>query len=400
MRGYISAGLLLGLFILAAACSPQDAEALPPRDTLPAETLSFSRVIDPSKATAIPSQSLNEEPPDEPAANLSLEPTLIGPVITATITAPPPVKPVNLSEEVEALVLLGTDYESPHVGRTDTIILVLFHRQTGNASLISVPRDLFIYQPDGDMVRINTVFSLEDPELIYDALEYNLGVRPQHWVLAHLDDFIRFVDDLGGIDVQVSRPLPHDCRGIPPGEFHMDGEVALCYVRERQTTSDFDRSKRQQEVLRVLFDRFFTLENLLKLPEWYRKYSGTIQSDMDFLDLINYLPLALHLQDGGGIHHFQIDSNDVNPWIIPATGASVLLPNRYKIEAVVEGAMAELSQPVPTSVALVTRIALLTTTPTATVTPLATTPPPASATPTTTETPLPPLEGAQSGPDT
>jgi LCP family protein required for cell wall assembly len=250
--------------------------------------------------------------------------------------------------------------------------LLFLNRQTGSASLISIPRDLFVYIPGHGMDRINTIFLLGGPELLLNTIEYNLGVRPQHWVLAHFDDFIRIVDELGGIDVDVSTPLPNDCYGVPPGVFHMNGEVALCYVRERRTTSDFDRSRRQQEVLRIIFHSFMSLENLYKLPDWYASYNQSIQSDLGLLDLLGYLPFALHLQDGDSIHQFQIDWDDVTQWHIPETGAWVLLPNKYKIAPIMQRAVDSLSQPVPTSEAMVTRITMLTTTPTPSVTPAST----------------------------
>ena len=364
--------LLLGLLTLLAACRSSN----PPQ--MQETPLSFSKEMEQSKATSSPGEvedsgfSSGEEnytPAPEVVATEDTQPTQI---LTPTATIPPPAQVVNLPPGVEVLVLMGTDYESPYIGRTDTIILLFLNRQTGSASLISVPRDLYVYRPGHGMDRINTVFLLGGPELLFNTIEYNLGLRPQHWLLAHFDDFIRIVDELGGIDVDVSTPLPNDCYGVPPGVFHMSGEVALCYVRERRTTSDFDRSRRQQEVLRVIFHSFMTLENLYKLPDWYASYNQSIQSDLGLLDLLGYLPFALHLQDGDSIHQFQIDWDDVIQWHIPETGAWVLLPNKYKIAPIMQRAVDALSQPVPTSEAMVTRIAILTTTPTPSVTPTST----------------------------
>ena len=361
--------VLLGLLTLLAACRSSN----PPQ--MQETPLSFSKELELSKATPSPGEvedsgfSSGEEnytPAPEFVATEDTQPTQI---LTPTATIPPPAQVVNLPPGVEVLVLMGTDYESPYIGRTDTIILLFLNRQKGNASLVSIPRDLFVYIPGHGMDRINTVFLLGGPELLFDTIEYALGVQPQHWVLAHFDDFRRIVDELGGIDVDVSTPLPNDCGGVPPGVFHMSGEVALCYVRERRTTSDFDRSIRQQEVLRVIFRRFMTLENLYKLPDWYASYNQSIQSDLGLLDLLGYLPFALHLQDGDSIHQFQIDWDDVIQWHIPETGAWVLLPNKYKIAPIMQRAVDTLSQQIPISGAMLTRIAILTTTPTTSVTP-------------------------------
>ena len=356
--------LLLGLLTLLAACrssNPSQMQETP---------LSFSKEMELSKATSSPGEgedsgsSSGEENYTPAPEVVTIEEMQQTQILNPSATIPPPAQVVNLPTGAEVVVLMGTDYESPFIGRTDTIILLFLNRQTGSASLISIPRDLYVYIPGHGMDRINTVFLLGGADLVIDTLEYNLGVRPQHWVLAHFDDFIRIVDELGGIDVNVSTPLPNDCYGVPSGVFHMNGAVALCYVRERRTTSDFDRSRRQQEVLRVIFHSFMTMENLYKLPDWYASYNQSIQSDLGLLDLLGYLPFALHLQDGDSIHQFQINWDDVIQQSIPETGAWVLLPNKYKIAPIMQRGLDALSQPVPISEAMVTRIAKLTTTPT------------------------------------
>lgn len=365
--------VLFGLSLLAACGrgDPIESNRFSNQDT----ALSFSKDVKlfketlksdpPLKASpgAVEEES-NKPPTSSPAAELTAtEP------ISATSTLPPPVNTIEPSQEIEIVVLLGTDYLSPTTGRTDTIILLMINRRTGNASLISVPRDLYIYRPGYGMGRINTVFAQGGPDLLFDALEYNLGIRPDHWALAHLDDFIYFVNDLGGIDVQVSRPLPFDCGGVPTGVVHMDGHKALCYVRERKTSSDFARSKRQQEVLSVLFDRFFTLENIVKLPDWYARYSRSMKTDFGLIDLLDYLPFALHLQDVNGIQDFQIGLQDVTPVRLPESGASVLLPDQQKIEKILLEAVNALAAPRPTSEVLATRLFWLTATPTGIQTP-------------------------------
>jgi LCP family protein required for cell wall assembly len=262
---------------------------------------------------------------------------------------PPPVPEIELSPGTEVVVLLGTDIESPNTGRTDTIIVAFTNAQKGTVSLLSIPRDLWVYQPGEGMDRINSAFYNGGADLLFQTLEYNLGIRPHHWALAHLDDLILFINDLGGIDVPVSTPLPDDCGGIPTGVVHMDGHTALCYVRSRFSTSDFDRSRRQQEVLRVIFHQFFSLDVIPQLPKWYDTYSQSIQTDLSLLDLLSYVPFVLKIKEHDQVYHFQIDLEDVFPWVIPETGASVLLPDRDKILPLVQSAVDVLTQPPPGS---------------------------------------------------
>ena len=265
-------------------------------------------------------------------------------MLSPTATIPAPVLDVKLPPNVEAIVLLGTDVETPRIGRTDTIILAFIDLKNGNASLVSIPRDLFVYQPGFGMNRINQAYLLGGSDLLVETLDYNLGVRPDHWALAHLDAFSGIVDDLGGIDVQVKAPVLKDCGDITTGAYHMNGEIALCYVRSRFTTSDFDRSRRQLEVLQIIFKRFFSLDVIPQLPYWYTKYSGSIKSDLSLIQLISYLPFALKLNESGQIYHHQIDIQEVKPWLDPVTGAAVLLPENHKMIAIIQEAIYILDQ--------------------------------------------------------
>lgn len=258
-----------------------------------------------------------------------------------------PAAPLPVPEAVQVYVFLGTDEFSPAVGRTDTILLLLLDLDHKQASMVSTPRDLLVYAPGRGAMRVNALFQEGGPELLAETLQYNLGIRPQHWALAHLDDFIRFVDALGGIDVPVSTALPEDCGGVPIGMFHLDGATALCYVRSRFTTSDFDRARRQQEVLQVIVRRFISLDGLARLPDAYAAYRGTVQTDLALRDLLALAPLAPDFLQEGRVHHFAIGLEHLDPWQDPQSGASVFLPRREAVRDLFEQALDALSSPQP-----------------------------------------------------
>jgi polyisoprenyl-teichoic acid--peptidoglycan teichoic acid transferase len=283
---------------------------------------------------------------------------------------------MSIPAEILVIQLLGVDTVSPRIGRTDSIFLVFLNLESGAASMVAIPRDLFVYQPGWTMDRINTAYLRGGIELLSLTIEYNLGVRPHHWALAHFDDFEQFINDLGGITVPVSDPLPDDCGGIPPGFFHMDGVQALCYVRERNTTSDVARSRRQQEVLMVIFERLLSLDALRHLPEWFDRYRHSVKTSLDLRDLIGLVPTVLKFREAG-LQSFQIAWDETTSWQVPQTGARVLLPRRERISNVLDKAVEVVLTPVPTSAALATQIAELT----------ATTTPPLGETPAPLENP-------------
>lgn len=274
--------------------------------------------------TPTPQQTPRKEYPSPNATPLSTE-------------VLPPFPQVRLPDGVQVLALLGTDSDAPYLGRTDTILLVFYNVHNGNASLLSIPRDLYVYIPGYTMDRINTAYVSGGIDLLFETLEYNLGIHPNHWALAHLNDFSRFVDDLGGVTVQVGTPVEDPWCSVPAGTVHLSGYSALCYVRSRMGSSDFDRSRRQQDVLLALFWRFIRLDSLSRLPEWYGKYAGTVHSDLGLADLLSFIPLAVQAQNGN-VHHYQISWKEVTAWQVPSSGASVLLPDRDKILPILQQA--------------------------------------------------------------
>jgi LCP family protein required for cell wall assembly len=358
------AALALGWALLAGCrpafqAAPAQAHAGPLER--PAETAEATRVLPVIIwATEQPPKAPPEKAPAEapspgasptPAAQATETPfpwQEYPPPSTPPATAvPPPVPAFELPPGVEVVALLGTDTEAPRVGRTDTLMLLFFDRESGLASLVSIPRDLYVYQPGWSMDRINTAYLRGGFDLLAFTLEYNLGVRPGHWVLVHLGDFSRFIDELGGIPMPVSVPLPGDCGGIPEGIVNMDGATALCYLRERRTSSDIERSRRQQEALPVILRRVLSIDGLSRLPEWYDRYVGAVETSFTLDDLLALIPTVLKVQDSS-LHHFQIGWNEVESWGVPGTGARVFLPEREAVLAILKQAIDALAAPPPT----------------------------------------------------
>lgn len=237
------------------------------------------------------------------------------------------------------LLLLGSD-KRPYEGgfRTDTIILVSLDSAGGTASLVSFPRDLYVTIPGWTEQRINTAMGYGGFPLLAATLEYNFGVRPTHYVMVNFFAFQQSIDSLGGIDVYAALPLSdhRDKYGyytIPAGLNHMDGETALWYSRSRYSTSDFDRTRRQQEVIMALFERILSLNGIEKAPDLYNIYVESVTTNLVWQDIASLLPLAAILSDTSRIQHYYIGPAQVTPWTTPG-GAQVLLPNYQAINAV------------------------------------------------------------------
>ncbi len=198
------------------------------------------------------------------------------------------------------ILLLGIRGENdPHGGLlADMIMLVSTRKDDGRVALVSIPRDLYVEIPGhGRKERINFAYAKgEEIErggggvlLSKRVVSEVTGVYIDHAISVDFFAFKEAVDVLGGIDVYV----PNDFREstqwtyefyIPKGWNQMDSETALYYVRSRYSTSDFDRARRQQDVLLAIKDRILSLGvlgNPAKIFNFLDIIGRHVRTDMD-----------------------------------------------------------------------------------------------------------------------
>ena len=255
-----------------------------------------------------------------------------GPSVYPPIAIPPPVGIIPQPGDQTNILIMGSD-QRPNEGgyRTDVLLLLTLNISQGTAALTSFPRDLYVYIPGWTMERINTTQVRGGFQLTAQTFEYNFGVRPDHWVLINFSGFMSVIDALGGINVQVAQTLTDQREGhgfftVTAGTVHMNGETALWYVRSRGTSNDFDRTRRQQEVLQAIFFRVVSLDGITRAPELYGQYQSTMVTDLTIEDILPLLSLASQLATSNKISRYAIGPSHIIPWINPINGAQVLLP--------------------------------------------------------------------------
>ncbi len=268
---------------------------------------------------------------------------------------------LNNGQETVNFLLIGSDRRPGGSFRTDTMVIAILRPNEGQVSLISIPRDLWVYIPEWENQRINTAYQHGisvgypggGPGLLKDTILYNLGIRIDHTAMVEFDGFRQIVDTLGGVDVPVSCPYT-DWKLIDPsydpenennwflytagpGFIHMDGDLALWYARSRQKSSDFDRGRRQQEVLRALFTQALQAGTLKRIPELYNDLKSTVDTDLNLVDILQ-LSLYAPKMTSADIRSYYIRPPYVSSWITDG-GAYVLLPNEEPLRQMLTEAM-------------------------------------------------------------
>jgi polyisoprenyl-teichoic acid--peptidoglycan teichoic acid transferase len=109
-------------------------------------------------------------------------------------------------------------------------------------------------------------------------------------------------------------------------------------VRTRKTTNDFHRNRRQQEVVRAIFEKMLTINGLLRIPEFYELYKNNVTTSLTWEDIRPWLPLAAKMTDSSALNHYYVGPNAAYDWIT-YSGAMVLIPQKDKINKIIQKAL-------------------------------------------------------------
>lgn len=265
----------------------------------------------------------------------------------------PPVAAAELEKRITFL-LLGVDRRQSEINeptRTDTMLLATYDPHTKTAGLLSIPRDLWVPIPISrtEVIedRINTAHLYGDlykypgggPALSKAAVEYNFGVKIDHYARIDFDGFERLVDMVGGITVDVPYAIKDDEYPtpdygteriyFPAGLQHLDGKLALKYARTRHFDSDLGRARRQQQILLAFREQALRLNLLPKAPALLQQLGSSITTDLSVGEMVELAQLAQAVEPQSVATHTLAP-----PAVTPLTtqmGADILLPNRPEI---------------------------------------------------------------------
>jgi polyisoprenyl-teichoic acid--peptidoglycan teichoic acid transferase len=205
------------------------------------------------------------------------------------------------------ILLLGSD-QRPEDGsfRTDVIILLVLDPDQMTLSAVSFPRDLWVQVPGLYEMKINQVHEIGGFEATAEMFQANFGVKPDYYLLTNFNGFTQFIDNRGGIDVEVEQELTDSCdlpqsRGgicsVEPGIIQMDGATALWYIRSRNTSNDFDRLRRAQEVVYAVVKKVANFKTVGQFAKMKEELGENVETNMSPQKVVSLLPAAVRLLD-------------------------------------------------------------------------------------------------------
>jgi len=222
------------------------------------------------------------------------------------------------------LLILGLDERedsNDFIGRTDTIIV--FHISGGqeNNALISIPRDTRVYLEEKGWNKINAAYVYGGTDMTKTEIRQLTGIDVDRTMVLNFNGFKRVIDILGGVWITVEEPLHDPLSGadFEPGQYLMDGEMALSFARCRSTArADLDRMDRQQYLLNELIKQKANLPTILSILNPFNDASDI------FTVLNEETRTDFTIWDFGSIGFVLLFSNkDIERITIPVTGATI-----------------------------------------------------------------------------
>jgi polyisoprenyl-teichoic acid--peptidoglycan teichoic acid transferase len=301
--------------------------------------------------TNLPGVTVRDATPVPGAENGTPAANLAAPLQPVGGPTPPPWDGANRV----SLLVMGLDYRDWQAGegppRTDTMILLTIDPVNRTAGMLSIPRDLWVSIPGYDYGRINTAYQLGEayklpgggPQLASETVEELLGIKIDYYAQVDFGAFARFIDEIGGVEVDVNEELKLDPLGdgntkkLKPGHYNLPGNLALAYVRLRKTEGgDFDRSQRQQQVIMGIRKRILEYDMLpvliSKAPVLYNEISSGVHTNLGLDQAIRLAWLAIQIPEEN-IKQGAIGAGQVAFAMSPDGTQQVLKPLTEKIRA-------------------------------------------------------------------
>jgi LCP family protein required for cell wall assembly len=282
-------------------------------------------------------------------------PIVVPTVIPTAVVAPVVPTPTQAPAGRITVLIAGMDRRPGETGPglTDSLLLLSLDRARHTGVMLSIPRDLWIEIPGHGQGRINSVYALGEQNgqggaaLLKQTVGAVLGVRVDHVVRLEFNAVVTLIDAIGGVDIdvpsEINDPLyPDSAYGyaplyIPAGRLHMDGALALKYMRTRHSSNDFARAARQQQVLTAARQKLTQPDVwpgfIKSLPDLVSQLQTAIVTDFSPTDLLDLAQQARDVPDGG-LRTAVLDGRYVVDYVTPE-GAQVLLPLKDRVSTIV-----------------------------------------------------------------
>lgn len=201
-------------------------------------------------------------------------------------------------------------------GMSDTMIVCSYDPKTGEASMLSIPRDTFIGDSKSNARTSDKINSLynngRNPEKTLEAVNELTGLNIQKYILIDTEALVELVDIIGGVEFNVPIDMKYDDKGqdlhidLKAGYQKLNGDQVEQLVRFRHNKDgstysyeygmeDFGRMKTQREVIMTVVKQTVQLKNVKEIGNILDLAEKYVDTNLDFKLLKDYIPYAINI---------------------------------------------------------------------------------------------------------
>jgi LCP family protein required for cell wall assembly len=198
------------------------------------------------------------------------------------------------------IMVLGVDAREDDVGRSDTVFVVTIDTNAKKVTMLSIPRDTRVKIDGHGWDKINHAYAFGGSKLTKSSVENLLGIPIDYTVVMNFQGFVRMIDALGGVTIDVEKKMyysdPYDDNGglyidLHPGVQKLNGKLAIQYVRYRDEEGDIGRVSRQQKFLKALLQEVSKPQVITKLPDLIKEFAAAVKTDMPTKEMVALVPV-------------------------------------------------------------------------------------------------------------
>lgn len=174
---------------------------------------------------------------------------------------------VFYNKDILNILLIGTDERSKNfykAARADSIMLMSLNKNTFDVKLVSFERDTYVAipkVPKRNPDKLGHTFQYGGAKLLMETLQTHFSLDVEKYVRVNFNVFEKLIDEIGGVDIVLTKQEANLIINrfnivVKEGTNHLDGATALFYSRIRYIDSDWQRVKRQQNVIIAIKNSF------------------------------------------------------------------------------------------------------------------------------------------------
>ena len=246
--------------------------------------------------------------PDDPSnPNTSIIGTTAPPATETTPKAPTAPTLAPSGDKVRHILLVGSDYTGKN-GLSDIMVIASINETEKTVTCTSLMRDTYAYIPvnKGIYKKLNVAHSIGGVSLLKKTIEKNFGIKVDNYMRVGFDEAVAVFDNLGGLNIKLDKDeinyiknkVPNSTLSFNAAEadsngyvsLHLNGEELRAHARNRSTGGrvDFNRTRRQREILEAAFNKAKTM-SISDLTTFLSDALPLVTTDISYSDFLGYV---------------------------------------------------------------------------------------------------------------